>query len=256
MMKTNRTWAAVAALLCVVAAPVWSHPHPDQPNRRPNLEEVLDGLERGMVALEQLERERELEMLRRVADEVRREIRGDRGERARRPDNEVRPRRDRERERRGEQRRPDGNIENRIEVMRLALPALLEANRRDAADLLERAIHALEMDAHRRRDEEAAMIRNNAPSVGQQIELLQMASGLWREFGHHERAVMVGELAEQLAAQSRDGRRRDRRPDEPRRGLRDEDRRRLEEIQEQFERLERALQDMQRRLGGGGERDR
>ncbi len=97
MMKTNRTWAAVAALLCVVAAPVWSHPHPDQPNQRPNLEEILDGLERGMVALEQLERERELEMLRRVADEVRREIRGDRGERARRPDKEVRPRRDLER---------------------------------------------------------------------------------------------------------------------------------------------------------------
>ncbi len=256
MMKTSRTWAGVAALLCVVAAPVWSHPHPDQPNQRPNLEEILDGLERGMVALEQLERERELEMLRRVADDVRREIRGDRGERARRPENEVGPRRDRERERRGEQRRPGGNIENRIEVMRLALPALLEANRRDAADLLERAIHALEMDAHRRRDEEAAMIRSNAPSVGQQIELLQMASGLWREFGHDERAVMVGELAEQLAARSRDGLRRGRRSDQERRGLRDEDRRRLEEIQEQFERLRHAVQDLQRRLDGGRERDR
>ncbi len=110
----------------------------------------------------------------------------------------------------------------------------------------------MEMDVQRRRDDEAAMIRRNAPNIGQQIELLQMASGLWREFGHNERAVMVGELAEQLAAQSRRGRR----PNEPRRGLRDEDRRRLEEIQEQFDRLERALQDMRRRLGGGGERDR
>jgi len=253
MMRTNRTWAGIAVAVCIlVNAPVWSHPHPDQPNRNLNLEAVLDGLERGMVALEQLERARELDMLRRVADEVRREMRGNRGERARRHDNEDRPQREGGRENRGERRRSDGNIGNRIEVMRLAVPALLEADRRDAADLLERAIHAMEMDLQRRRDDEAAMIRRNAPNIGEQIELLQMASGLWREFGHNERAVMVGELAEQLAAQSRRGRR----PDETRRGLRDEDRRRLEEIQEQFDRLERAMQDMQRRLGGGGERDR
>ena len=253
MMKTKRTWAGVAAAVCILAsAPVWGHPHVDQPNRGPNLEEVLDGLERGMVALEQLQRERELDMLRRVADEVRREMRGDRGERARRSDNEDRPRRERERERRGERPRPDGSVENRIEVMRLALPALLEANRRDAAELIELAIHALEMDAHRRRDDEAATIRKNAPSVVDQIELLQMASRLWREFGRPERAVMVGELAEQLAAQSRRGRR----PDEPRGGLRDEDRRRIREMQEQVERLQRALQDMQRRLRGDGERGR
>ena len=74
------------------------------------------------------------------------------------------------------------------------------------------------------------MIRLNAPSLGEQIELLQLASGLWREFGHNERAVMVGELAEQLAAQGPRGRR----PDETRRGLRDEDRRRLEEIQREM----------------------
>ena len=252
MMRTNRLWAGLAAAICIlVSAPVWSHPHPDQPNRNPNLEAILDGLERGMVALEQLDRERELEMLRRVADEVRREMRGNR-ERARRRDNEERPRRERSQGRRGERDRPDGNIGNRIEIMRLALPALLEADRRDAADLLERAIHALEMDVHRRRDDESVMIRKNAPSVGNQIELLRLASGLWREFGHEERAVMVAELAEQLAAQSQ----RRRRPDERRRGLRDEDRRRIEEIQEQIERLERAMQDMQRRLGGGGERDR
>jgi hypothetical protein len=256
-MKTNRMWAGAAVAVCIlVSAPVWSHPHPDQPNRVPNLEEVLDGLERGMVALEQLHRDRELDMLRRVADEVRSEMRGNRGERTRRPDNDDRRRREDQRETRVERRRPDGNIGNRIEVMRLALPALLEADRRDAAELLERAIHAMEMDAQRRRDDEAAMIRRNAPSIGQQIELLQMASGLWREFGHDKRAVMVGELAEQLAAQGRDGRRPGRQQEDSRRGLRDEDRRRLEEIQEQFERLRHAVQDLQRRLDGGRERDR
>ncbi len=96
------------------------------------------------------------------------------------------------------------------------------------------------------------MIRNNAPSIGNQIELLQMASGLWREFGHPDRAASVGELAEQLALASR----RERRQNEPRREIRDEDRRRFEEIQEQIQRLERALQDMQRQLRGRGERDR
>ncbi len=236
-MNTKRTWATATVAVCIlVGAPAWSHPHPDRPHRTPHLEEVLDGLERGMVALEQLGRERELDMLQRVADEVRREMRGNR----------------RERERRSDRHRPNDDIVNRIEVMRLALPALLEADRRDAADLLERAIHALEMDAHVRRDEEAAMIRNNAPGIGDQIELLQMASGLWREFGHHERAVAVGELADQLAAE----RRRSRRSDEPRRGVRDDDRRRFQEIQVQIEQLQSALADMQRRLRGGGERDR
>ena len=61
------TFVAVGLL----AVPSAGHPHPDAPH----LEEILDGLERGMVALEQLERRRELDMLRHVADDVRREMR-------------------------------------------------------------------------------------------------------------------------------------------------------------------------------------
>lgn len=217
-MKTRRIWGGVAAAVCMlVGAAALAHPHPDQPN----LEEILDGLERGMVALEQLDRPHELEMLRGVADEVRRRMQADRAV----------------------NRHGDGRLD-RIEIMRLALPALREADRRDAADLIERAIHALQMDVQGRRDHESAMIRNNAPGVGDQIEILQMASGLWREFGHDERAVMVGELAERMAAESRRGRR----PEQPRPRLRDEDRRRLEELREQFDRLEQAVEELRRRL--------
>ncbi len=59
------------AVVGLLAVPSAGHPHPDTPHLR----EILDGLERGMVALEQLERRRELDVLRRVADDVRREMR-------------------------------------------------------------------------------------------------------------------------------------------------------------------------------------
>ncbi len=335
-MKTKRMWAGAAAAVCMlVVAPAWGHPHPDE--RVLNLEEIIGGLEQGMVALEQLERERELEMLRGIAEEVRQNARvkraanrlaggqlealrmameafrekghveaielterairarevhlegrrdreardiaqrgprreqcielmnlavdlyrqfgaQDRAERLRRAIAELWPQRvrqrGRERERRGERDRPD-DTGNRIEIMRMALRALLEADRRDAADLLERAEHALKMDAQRRRDDESMTIRNNAPSVGQQIELLQLASRLWREFGHPDRADTVGELAEQLAAESRRGRR----PEQRRRERGDDEARRMEEVQEQIQRLENAIEELRHRLRDR-ERDR
>ncbi len=343
-MKTKRMWAGAAAAVCMlVVAPAWGHPHPDE--RVLNLEEIIGGLEQGMVALEQLERERELEMLRGITEEVRQNARvkraanrlaggqlealrmamaafrekghveaielterairarevhlegrrdrealdiaqrgprreqcielmnlavdlyrqfgaEDRAERLRRAIAELWPQRERERggererergrerERRGERDRPD-DTGNRIEIMRMALRALLEADRRDAADLLERAEHALKMDAQRRRDDESMTIRNNAPSVGQQIELLQLASRLWREFGHPDRADTVGELAEQLAAESRRGRR----PEQRRRERGDDEARRMEEVQEQIQRLENAIEELRHRLRDR-ERDR
>ena len=78
-MRTKRMWAGAAVAVCVlVVAPAWGHPHPDE--RELNLEEIIAGLEQGMVALEQLDRERELEMLRRVAEGVRQRARGNRVE--------------------------------------------------------------------------------------------------------------------------------------------------------------------------------
>ena len=102
----------------------------------------------------------------------------------------------RERERRGESEREV--VQRQIEIMRYALHALAEAEKKDAADLLERAIHSRELALEGRRDEEAMRIRQGAPSRGAQIELLMMAERILKELGQTERAVAVGRLAEEM----------------------------------------------------------
>ena len=120
---------------------------------------------------------------REVRREVRREGPGEEG-RAR----EERPRSERE------------VVRHQLEVMRIALPALKEANRGDAAELLSRAIHAYELMLEGRRDDEAHAIRERAPKRGQLAEILSMAARLWREFGKPDKGAVVGELAEKMAA--------------------------------------------------------
>ncbi len=256
------------------------------------LVEILEGLEHGLVALERLERYEELEVLRRVADEVRREMNdhrrraerrgGDRerqvarrqiealelalpalresghrdgaelielailrremtlrqrgGRDARRgapgrdheiellnlaeqaylefdmPDraeligrltdelwhrNSVREhRRDERGPRRGERRHDVAHGD--LDVMETALHALMEGERRDAAELLERAIRAREADLQGRHDRAAERLARQAPPVGRQVEILRLAASLWREFGHPQRAEAVADLAERL----------------------------------------------------------
>jgi hypothetical protein len=113
------------------------------------------------------------------------------------------PRRPRtsERERRGESER-DVAL-RQIRIMRYALHALVEAEKRDGADLLERAIHSRELALEGRRDEEAVRIRQGAPSRGAQIELLMMAEKILRELGQIERATAVGQLAGQMRDRER-----------------------------------------------------
>lgn len=145
---------------------------------RGELEEILHGLECGMVALEKLGRREELKMLERVADDVRREMAGRRKEKRARSEKEI-----------GLQQ---------IEVMRLAMKAVLEADRKDTAEILEHAIHARELALEGRRDEKAMKIRESAPELGIQVEILFYAADLWDEFGHEGKAARVRELAGQF----------------------------------------------------------
>jgi hypothetical protein len=111
----------------------------------------------------------------------------------------------------GRGRRRDGERQERprserdvllgeLEVMRMALPALKEANRGDAVELLTLAIRSREMMLERRRDEEAQRVRQRAPNRGQLAEILSMAARLWREYDNAEKATVIGRLAEQMAA--------------------------------------------------------
>ena len=100
----------------------------------------------------------------------------------------------------------------RIEVMKLALPALREGERGDAVELLERAIRAYEVGLEGRRDEEAQKIRERMPKRGQLAEILSMASNLWREFNNQDKAEIVGKLAQEVARENRDSRERSEKP--------------------------------------------
>ncbi len=148
------------------------------------------------------EREREREVRIRREDEERREDR-EREEGREREERERRRERD---ESRATRERPKSEREvvlHQLEVMRMALPALKEAERGDAVELLRLAIRAREMMLERRKDEEAQSIRERAPNREQLVEILSMAAKLWREFGNDEKSAVVGQLAEQLSGAER-----------------------------------------------------
>jgi hypothetical protein len=219
-----------------------------------HLHKILEGLEHGMGALRELGRHEELEALERVAHDVRQELQGRRD----------RPQRERQRANRGENEREVAM--HQLEILRMAMPALREGERRDAAELLEHAIHARELALEGRRDDEAQRIRESAPNRGQQAEILGLASRLWAEFGHEERAKAVGELAEQMRARLHRQRdeRAQREQDRPRREARERrderDRPAARERRDQPDRYQAALKRIDRlevqvkRLGGAMDR--
>ena len=158
------------------------------------------------------------------------------------------------RQRARQQERPGRNEEaiHAVEVMRTALKALKESQRHDSAELLHRAIRAREVQLEGRRDREAAQIREQAPTLGQQIELLAYAAKLWQEFGHEQKAKVVGELAERMRASWRRGEERrrgdDRRRDEPRRETRNQPQGRRDALMPRIEQLEHQLAEIEQGL--------
>jgi hypothetical protein len=164
------------------------------------------------------ELERELQRLREENELLRRELRG-RIDSEREREREVRIRIQREGRERVEGERPREPDESRVrrerprterevalhqlEVMRIALHALREAERGDAVELMTLAIRAREMMLEGRRDEEAQRVRERAPNREQLAEILSMASKLWREYGNVDKSVAVGQLAEQFSGSRR-----------------------------------------------------
>ncbi|MHC4768609.1 MAG: hypothetical protein ACYTEI_07855, partial [Planctomycetota bacterium] len=116
----------------------------------------------------------------------------------------------------------------------------------DSAELLHRAIRAREVQLEGRRDREAAQIREQAPTLGQQIELLAYAADLWQEFGHEEKARVVGELAERMRSSWRRG--ADRRGGEPRRETRNQPQGRRDALLPRIEQLEHRLAEIEQGL--------
>ncbi|MCH8269892.1 MAG: quinolinate synthase NadA, partial [Planctomycetes bacterium] len=76
----------------------------------------------------------------------------------------------------------------------MAIPALREADRKDLAETIERAIHVRRVNLRGLRGEEADFVRQRAPSLGQTVEILVLAAKLWREFGNEDKAETIAEI--------------------------------------------------------------
>jgi hypothetical protein len=173
---------------------------------------------------------------------------------------------------RRDRRSPEADaIRRQIEVMELALKALVEAERRDAAELMERAIRARQLMLTGRRDDEAREILERAPNPEQLADVLAAAAGIWKEFRDAEKAEAVGRLAREFAAHDRprEGGPFDR-PREPppqarhREAMHDREmtERRMDHLRAAVENLraaglheqaERLMHEGERRVRGGGE---
>lgn len=183
IMKRSQTTRITMVWLVVVAV-VWLLPNApasayadDRSEKVANLEEILDGLEHGIVALEKLGRHEELKRLQGIANDVRGELQAAR------------------RQRGGAEREL---LINQLELLQLARPALAEAGRGDAEELIQRAIRARETVLEGRRDEEAQAIRARSPRDEQIVKCLAMAEDAYREFGMAEKARIVSRNNETL----------------------------------------------------------
>ena len=98
-------------------------------------------------------------------------------------------------------------VQRQIKIMRYAMEALLERERKHEAELLEQVIHARELALEGRRDEKAMRIREQAPKPEVQIEILAFAEKILRELGRTERAVAVNRLAQDIKSRQASRRR-------------------------------------------------
>ncbi len=197
------------------------------------LERILDGLERGIDALRALDRQDALEVLEGVADEVRRERRGQRVERdaTRRDATE------------GKEHPEIRAAREQLEVFRLAQEGLATADRGDSAELMQLAARSLELRLEGVEGEEAEAIHRQAPNHAQTTELLALAARVLHEQGRDERAQAVGGLAERFGERYR----RAEREQESQRGERGGGGE-LERLRQDLRKLHAAIEDLGRRM--------
>ena len=156
---------------------------------------IARGLAQGIEALRALGRREEAAQLERILADVK----GEDGAQAREHEKQVK----REAEERQLKEMADlDSLAQRVKVMQLALSALREGERKDAVEILERAIHTGKILLAEREDEEARQIIERTPPLAQLAQVLGMASQIWLKFGHETKAKLVFSLAKRYAQQA------------------------------------------------------
>lgn len=136
---------------------------------------LLGRVEAGAAALEELGRLELAEEVRRVGEQLRADQEGTRQQRA---NDEVE------------------TVRRRLKVMRKAVEAFVRVEQIDKAELVERAMHAREMALERRRDAEAARIREEAPNRQELAQALRSAAEVYMKLGENEQAHALMQLAQ------------------------------------------------------------
>jgi hypothetical protein len=134
-----------------------------------------------------------------------------------------------------------------LDTLRVARNGLLEAQRRDEADVLVRAIHARELLISGKPDR-AEQAMKEGPGELDIAELLLTSAGFWRSFGQAEKAVQCEELGNFLQHRARQrgaDRERAQRAERRERGGPDD---RMAQLEERVARMERMLRDALERL--------
>jgi hypothetical protein len=186
--------------------------------------QALHNMEKAIAALDKAGYEGMAKEMRGMADRLRGEIKGVRG-----------------------QPNPEAEFWRRnLDTLRIARNALLEAQREDGADLLERAIHARELLVEGKPDR-AEKAMKEGPGDLDIAELLLSSAGFWRSFGHADKSAQCEELARflQHRARERGAEREKPRADRRERGGPED---RMAQLEERVERMERMLHDALERL--------
>jgi hypothetical protein len=183
--------------------------------------QALHSMEKAIAALDKAGYEGMAKEMRGMADRLRAEIKGA-----------------------GGQPRVDADFWRRnLETLRIARNALLEAQRRDDADALARAIHARELLIEGKPDR-AEEARKGGPGDLDIAELLLASAGFLRTFGQPEKAVQCEELATFMQKQAKERRagspEKEPRAERRERGGPDD---RMAELEARVERMERMLRD-------------
>jgi hypothetical protein len=142
-----------------------------------------------------------------------------------------------------------------VRTLKVAMHALLDAGKEKLAHQVEHKAHAIELAIERRRDEKAREIQRTAPKAGAMTEILLYAERLLKERDQDDWAHRVGELAKVFRAkwereqEDRGQKERvERTMDFVRKGMREEDTRRMlqriERLEDRVERITKLLEEL------------